>query len=1204
VQVYRWTGSAWMFEASIIAEAGEPGDHFGCAVAIQGATLLAGVHQDDVASNADQGSVRIFARSGNAWTEQAMLTAGNGEAGDRFGASVAVSGDTVVVGAPADDVAGNVDQGSIFMFNRSGASWVQEAQTVAADGAAFDGFGCSVSCSGETIAVGAHGQDTGGSVDRGAAYTFVRIVSVWLQEAKLAAPDGMSGDRFGGAVAVAADTVVVGAHADDVGATGNQGSAYVFVRAGTAWAQQARLTAEEGAADDSFGAAVALARDTIAVGARHSDVGVNADQGSAFVFTRTETGWVQQARLTAADGAAGDTLGASVALAGDTAVVGVPADAQNAGMNQGSVWVFSRPGQSWIGHDVALTAADAAPFDNLGAAVAVSGDTVIVGAPTDDVAGNPDQGSAYVFLRSGTVWTRQAKLVAPDGAASDYFGSSVAIDGDIAVIGARDDDVGPDINQGSAYVFVRSGSTWTQETKITVFDGAANDYFGTSVGISGETIVVGAPFRDVFPHTDQGAAYAYVRFGTSWILQGQLAASDGAGADSFGRSVAISGDSVLVGSHLDDVGSFPNIGAAYVFVRSDIAWSQQAKLSPPAAGTGDSFGFSVALDADTALIGACLDNVGAAADRGSVFVFVRSGTAWTLQATLSPDDGAAGDNFGISVDTEGDSAVVGAYFDDVGASDGQGSLYTFERSGTSWHQRAHITALDGAASDYLGSAVAFDGDTVAAGAYGDDAQSGVDQGSVRVFDVSHSDLSFARNATTGAVHSSLGSAISTAMTGEQLIGTPGAWRTSGMLDTFGQSLALASSGDLRTSPTSVLTLGGSSVVRASQDGDVHLSGQVRTSPGAVTSVTGGLFTLGSRGAIAVAGESSLTFDAPCAVIHGQTSVGQEGSLVFSGSVATTAPVTMSPGSTVAAGSVLESAAVFSVLDGVVDAPTFWNRADATFGGASAVFGAYRNDMFAVTNVQSGSLNVLGSFANSGVVQGTVCAGCAPTPPSLEIGGTFSLDPNAGLMMPIPGSLVRVGGSFGCAINTNALFDMTSAVLMMAGSDAPRTLEAMSIDIGNDEAGLDRAIPGHYPLRALHIGPGQGPVTIVDLHDNDRAGQAGSEAVYAHEVVIETGAVLDNSRCRVYCGALLNEGVVTTPANLVLISGVGGCDPTDFNNDTLFPDNQDLEDFFSVFGGGPCSTGACNDIDFNNDSLFPDNADVEAYLNVFGGGNCF
>ena len=212
-----------------------------------------------------------------------------------------------------------------------------------------------------------------------------------------------------------------------------------------------------------------------------------------------------------------------------------------------------------------LIASDGAASDFFGTSVAISGETAIVGSARDDIGANIDQGSAYVFVRNGTTWTQQTKLIAADGAASDFFGISVAISGNTAIVGSHDDDIGAKINQGSAYIFVRIGGIWTQQTKLIAVDGAADDNFGWSVAISGDTAIVGSHDDDIGANFAQGSAYIFVRIGGIWTQQTKLIASDGAASDQFGWSVAISGNTVIVGSPSDDIDANTNQGSAYIF---------------------------------------------------------------------------------------------------------------------------------------------------------------------------------------------------------------------------------------------------------------------------------------------------------------------------------------------------------------------------------------------------------------------------------------------------------------------------------------------------------------------------------------------------------------------------------------------------------------------------------------------------------------
>ncbi len=382
-----------------------------------------------------------------------------------------------------------------------------------------------------------------------------------------------------------------------------------------------------------------------------------------------------------------------------------------------------------------LVAADGAAFDQFGSAVAISGDTAVVGAPYDTVGGNYHQGSVYVFIRSGSTWTQQAQLFASNGSAGDEFGWSVAIDGDTIVVGADAYDVFANTDQGSAYVFTRSGTTWTQQAQLFANDGSGTDrdYFGVAVAVKGDTAIVGAYLDDYLSNINQGSAYVFVRSGTAWSLQQHLLAGDGAAVDEFGASVALDGETALVGAWSKTVGSNVQQGAAYVFVRSGTVWTQQAKLTADDGQAQDFFGVSVGLSGDTAIAGADWHDFSGQTNQGAAYVFVRNGTTWSQQQRLIAADGAANDEFGHSVAISGNTVAVGAWLHDVSGILDQGMVYTFTRAGTVWTQDQQVSAADGLAGDQFGTAVSLTDTTLVAGAWADDVASNTDQGSVIAF---------------------------------------------------------------------------------------------------------------------------------------------------------------------------------------------------------------------------------------------------------------------------------------------------------------------------------------------------------------------------------------------------------------------------------------------------------------------------------------
>ncbi len=390
-----------------------------------------------------------------------------------------------------------------------------ERKLVANDAGPDDWFGYSVAIDGTTVVVGACGKDgyTGAvyvlrTTDGGATYA---------QVAKLTASDAATGDYFGSRVAIDGDTVVVSAYDDD--SNSYTGSAYVFrtTDGGTTYVEVAKLTASD--PYDEFGSSVALDGDTVVVGAwgNHGDT----DSGAVYVY-RTTDGWAThvEIKLTAADAASLDEFGDSVAIDGDTVLIGAPGcPYSSCPAVSGAAYVFrTTDGGASYGQVAKLTASDAAKKDNFGGSVAIDGDTVVVGASGGD--------AAYVFRTSdgGVMYGQVAKLTAADAASYDYFGVSVAIDGGTIVVGDFVDD-GGGFPSGAVYVYRTSdgGATYAQVAKLTASDGASMDFFGGPVAIDGGTIVVGAP-EDDDGGESSGSAYVYSDTGS----EGLVADSDSA----------------------------------------------------------------------------------------------------------------------------------------------------------------------------------------------------------------------------------------------------------------------------------------------------------------------------------------------------------------------------------------------------------------------------------------------------------------------------------------------------------------------------------------------------------------------------------------------------------------------------------------------------------------------------------------------------
>jgi len=366
-----------------------------------------------------------------------------------------------------------------------------------------------------------------------------------------------------------------------------------------------------------------------------------------------------------------------------------------------------------------VLAGDGAVSDEFGFSVAIDGDTAIVGASRNANY----KGAAYIFVRNGQSWVQQQKLTGLDSVADDNFGWSVAISGETAAVGSYDIN-GNDL--GAVYVFTRSGLTWSQQQKLSPSDPLVNDQFGSSVAISAETIVAGASGNAGY----KGAAYVFTRSGSSWTQQQKLTAGDGAADDEFGGAVALNGDTAVIGAYRDDSAK----GSAYVFLRNGTTWTQQARLTAADGSALDEFGFSVAVDGNSAIIGAVSDS-DAGSLSGSAYVFTRSGSAWNQQQKLTAADAAAGDKFGQSVSINGDVAGVGANGADVSAKPDQGAAYLFTRTGSQWTQSEKMIASDGLAGDNFGVGLDVNSGNVIIGSYLSDVSAGDNKGSAYLFSV-------------------------------------------------------------------------------------------------------------------------------------------------------------------------------------------------------------------------------------------------------------------------------------------------------------------------------------------------------------------------------------------------------------------------------------------------------------------------------------
>jgi hypothetical protein len=414
---------------------------------------------------------------------------------------------------------------------------------------------------------------------------------------------------------------------------------------------------------------------------------------------------IEEAKLTASDGSAGDLFGYAVSLSGDRALIGAIQDDQN-GSNSGAAYVFEFDGAGWS-QTAKLTPSDGAANEGFGFSVGLAEDRALVSARFND-EGGVAAGAVYVFEFNGIDWVETAKLTPGDGAGGDLFGHALSLSGDRVLVGARDDDTDL-VGAGSAYVFEFDGSSWVETAKLTASDAGASDQFGQAVSLSGDRALVGASNNDESGN-GAGAAYVFEFDGTTWNQVAKLLASDGSEFDFFGISVSLFGDRVAVGADREDAAA-SNAGAVYVFEHDGSGWIETAKLLASDGALDDRFGISTDLQADRLFVGAYLDD-DTATDTGAVYVFDFDAGSWSETARLSAADAGSGDRLGVSVAASGHRILAGAYFDDdVGINEGSAYLFAFNRPPVA-QDDALIAVVDTplAANVFAGNGNGFDVD--------------------------------------------------------------------------------------------------------------------------------------------------------------------------------------------------------------------------------------------------------------------------------------------------------------------------------------------------------------------------------------------------------------------------------------------------------------------------------------------------------------
>ncbi len=688
VYVYVFSGGAWTLEAKLTRNSGQTNQHMGYSLDMTSDTLVVGLQ--------DGKTAYVYKRTGTSWAFEATLVSPLASGTSWFGTTVAVSGNFIAVGDGAAPGGGQV-----FVYARTGGTWPHEATLTASDGVFGDQFGWSVAMDGGVIGVGARSVDVGTNTNQGAAYAFARVNGAWVEQGKLVASDGAASDLLGMSIAVSGTTIVSGAHGDNSG----RGAAYVFTRSGSTWSQQAKLTASDAAVDDFFGLSVSIDSDTVAVTSAGTATGATVN-GAGYIYTRSGTQWSQQQKVFATQPGDGDGMsgafGLSLAVGAERLLVGGTLGGNTfPNTAKGTAWSFTRAGSTWT-QGTQVDSGDGADKHYLGTSVAISEDYALVGAPGDR--------TVYAYTRTPSGWVFESELVDAPGQYASEYGASVAVHGEWALVGAP----GAAGATGRVEVYRRANGAWQPATILQGLGVGTGQRFGASLDIHDDLAVVGAPGK-IF-------VYVFRRTGTTWTEEKRFTGATLAGR--IGTSVAIGDDVVLMGEPGAESDSGSTDGKVHIYARGQSDWLFEQTLDTPNTSTRE-FGFSLALWGDTAVVGAPRSWVAGAGRAGRAYIYTRNNNAvWTKRANL--DDVAAGidKGFGYAVDIAGDVVLIGSPGPTIFSAlniPNVGTAAAFRRNGNSWSQvpppqPAQPLARGVAAGDLFGASVAYAGAETLVGA--------------------------------------------------------------------------------------------------------------------------------------------------------------------------------------------------------------------------------------------------------------------------------------------------------------------------------------------------------------------------------------------------------------------------------------------------------------------------------------------------------
>lgn len=597
VFAYSRTENGWKFDERIDAPTTTMSGRFGASIVQnEGTAYITAIRSTENPSG--QGAVFVLENGDDGWSHIQSFYANQAGNPIRFGESLAVDGETMVVGAPGVDET-TLSHGAAFVFKRTGGVWNETLKLVDPSPTNGSHFGESVSVAGDSMLIGAPGKGLYGSV-----FVYQTPENEWALMQEINGTAISTQGELGAAVAASEDILVLGAPEFEYSGPHWRfsGAVAVMKRDGPNWAVAYRLE-ERGPSNDQFGTSIAISGNTLAVGAPFDDVLVG-NSGSVHLFVRSGVSWAYEETISASTPSEDQLFGHSIDLDGDILVVGAPGKYASV---KGAAYVFKREGGIWS-EVQKFESTFSGTTQRFGSAVALDGDRLVIGAGTPMISTlptpPPPQASAYVYVLSGGVWAEEARLVASDVPGQGGFGNAVAIEGDLVVVGSTK-LFGVPVVTGGAYLFTRSGSVWSESTKLGPSPSQPNtSSFGSAVAIYGDVIVVGAPEAGDGPNFYRGSVDVFRNSGSGWILEATLTGTEGSKYQSFGTSVALADHLLLVGASGSGTQDNPSRPLARVFSENGGSWVDRGLLDHPIFDGYATTGSAVALEGSQLVVGA------------------------------------------------------------------------------------------------------------------------------------------------------------------------------------------------------------------------------------------------------------------------------------------------------------------------------------------------------------------------------------------------------------------------------------------------------------------------------------------------------------------------------------------------------------------------------------------------------------------------